>query len=105
MHPQAITALTPESTKELDIIVNSLNKNPKLLVEIDGYTDNVGEKTKNLVLSQDRAKAVETYVEKKGIDTKRIESAGFGDSNPVGDNNTSAGKQLNRRIEFKILSK
>ena len=97
--------MTPESTKELDLIVEALNKNPKLTVEIDGHTDNVGDKAKNLILSQERAKAVEAYVEKKGVDTKRIESVGFGDSKPVGDNNTDAGRQLNRRIEFKILSK
>ena len=99
------SVLTQESTKELDIIVDALNKNPKMVVEIDGHTDNVGDKEKNLFLSQARAKAVESYVEKKGVDTKRIESVGFGETKPIGDNNTDAGKQLNRRIEFKILSK
>lgn len=98
-------ALTPESTKELDLIVDALNKNPKMTVEIDGHTDNVGDKAKNQILSQERAKAVEDYVQKKGIDTKRIESIGFGETKPVGDNATAEGKQANRRIEFKILTK
>ncbi len=99
------STLTPESTKELDLIVEALNKNPKMTVEVSGHTDNVGDKAKNQILSQERAKAVEAYVEKKGIDTKRIESIGFGDTKPIGDNSTDAGKQLNRRIEFKILTK
>ena len=97
--------LTPESVNELNVIVEALNKYPTLNVEVSGHTDNVGDAAKNKTLSEARAKAVETYVEKHGIDTKRISAVGFGDTKPIADNSTEAGKQLNRRTEFKILTK
>jgi outer membrane protein OmpA-like peptidoglycan-associated protein len=97
--------LTPESTTELSLIIDALNKYPTLNVEVSGHTDNVGEAAKNKTLSEARAKAVEDFVEKHGIDTKRISSVGFGDSKPIADSGTDAGRQLNRRTEFKILSK
>ncbi len=97
--------LTPESVNELNIIVEALNKNQTMSVEVSGHTDNVGDAVKNKALSEARAKAVENFVEKKGIDAKRISSVGFGDAKPIADNATDAGKQLNRRTEFKILTK
>jgi len=97
--------LTPESATELSLIIDALNKYPTLNVEVSGHTDNVGEAAKNKTLSEARAKAVEDFVEKHGIDTKRISSVGFGDSKPIADSGTDAGRQLNRRTEFKILSK
>ena len=97
--------LTPESSSELDLIVDIMNKNPTMTVEISGHTDNVGDAAKNKVLSEARAKTVADYVAKKKIDVKRMTALGFGDEKPLVPNDSEANKLKNRRTEFKILTK
>ena len=97
--------LTPESASELQVIVDEMTKIATMTVEISGHTDNVGNATKNQALSEARAKAVLDFVAKKGIAATRITAVGFGDTKPIGDNATPEGKQMNRRTEFKILTK
>ena len=97
--------LTPESSSELDLIVDIMNKNPTMTVEISGHTDNVGDAVKNKVLSEARAKTVADYVAKKKIDVKRMTALGFGDEKPLVPNDSEANKLKNRRTEFKILTK
>lgn len=97
--------LKPESFLELDRLYNVLNSNPDIKVEISGHTDNVGSDEYNNKLSQSRSEAVKDYLVKKGINTGRIISKGYGKSNPVTTNDTEESRQLNRRVEFKILKK
>jgi cytochrome c oxidase subunit II len=97
--------LTPESTKELDIVVEAMTKNANMTVEVGGHTDNAGDAIKNKALSESRAKAVVAYVSGKGIDVKRLMAVGYGPSNPIADNSTTEGKSANRRTEFKIIKK
>ncbi|MFN8258423.1 MAG: OmpA family protein [Bacteroidales bacterium] len=97
--------LKPESYPELDRVVEALNNNLKLEIEIDGYTDNVGQDDYNLKLSEERARAVHRYLLGKGILKSRLSSKGFGKQNPVDDNQTESGRQNNRRVEFVILKK
>jgi cytochrome c oxidase subunit II len=97
--------ITPESTQELDVIVEEMKKIPSMTVEVGGHTDNVGDAGKNQTLSEARAKAVADFVAKKGVDAKRLTGIGFGDTKPIADNATAEGKQKNRRTEFKILTK
>jgi outer membrane protein OmpA-like peptidoglycan-associated protein len=92
--------ILPESETSLEKAYNTLSQNPEINVEIRGYTDNVGNKAKNVKLSADRAAAVKTWLVKKGVDAARITTKGFGPENPVGDNKTAEGKAKNRRIEF-----
>lgn len=99
------TILKPESFFELDRLYNVLNTNSEIKVEISGHTDNVGSDEYNFKLSQSRANAVKDYLVKKGINSNRIISKGYGKINPVATNDTEEGKQLNRRVEFKILKK
>ncbi|GGH75237.1 outer membrane protein OmpA-like peptidoglycan-associated protein [Filimonas zeae] len=94
--------LEPVSRIELDKLVQLLNDNASLHVQISGHTDNTGAAAQNLALSASRAKAVVEYLISKGIDTKRLTSKGYGATKPIGDNNTEAGKALNRRTEFTI---
>ncbi|HLP06488.1 MAG TPA: OmpA family protein, partial [Paludibacter sp.] len=94
--------IKPVSFKILDDIAAILIANPLYLIEIQGHTDNTGKPEANLVLSEDRAKAVKDYLEKKGIAPGRMSSKGFGDTRPVAPNNTKAGKALNRRVEFVV---
>ncbi len=97
--------LRPESGPELDRVVTTMNENPKLAIEVDGHTDNVGSNTFNLKLSQDRADAVREYLIGKGIEPDRVGGKGFGETKPVGPNDTEDGRAKNRRVEFVILKK
>jgi outer membrane protein OmpA-like peptidoglycan-associated protein len=92
--------LQPVSLIELDKLVELMNENPTMKIRINGYTDNVGNDADNLLLSDNRAKAVVDYLVSKGIDKKRLSSKGFGETQPVADNSTEEGRALNRRTEF-----
>jgi outer membrane protein OmpA-like peptidoglycan-associated protein len=97
--------LRPESFPELDRTVSFLRQNPAVHIEISGHTDLVGAEEDNLRLSSARAKAVMDYLIEKGVDASSMTSVGYGESRPVGDNNTEEGRQMNRRVQFEILSK
>ncbi len=92
--------LTPESEKMLMKVLNTLNAYPEIKVEIRGYTDNVGNASSNLQLSQRRANAVRYWIIAKGISPNRVTARGYGEQDPIADNNTKEGRRLNRRIEF-----
>ncbi len=79
-----------------------LNENPKLNIEISGHTDNIGMDANNLILSKHRAKAVFYFLIENAIDKNRLSHKGFGKNKPITTNNTSIGRALNRRTEFKI---
>jgi len=95
--------LTKSSFTELDRLLQILEENPLMRIEISGHTDNTGSLSLNLKLSEDRARAVVEYLVQKGVDSSRLEFKGFGPNQPVADNSTSAGRAMNRRVEFKIL--
>jgi outer membrane protein OmpA-like peptidoglycan-associated protein/tetratricopeptide (TPR) repeat protein len=97
--------LTKESIAELNNLVKLLNQYPTLKIEISGHTDNVGDAEYNQKLSVARAKAVVDYLIGKGISASRLSYVGFGFSKPVASNDTEEGRKLNRRSEFKIISK
>ncbi|HRH58323.1 MAG TPA: OmpA family protein [Chitinophagales bacterium] len=97
--------IKPVSYKILDEVASILKEYPYYDVNVDGHTDNVGKPAANLKLSQDRAAAAVTYLIGKGIPASRLVSAGYGDSKPVGDNKTAAGRAQNRRVEFNLLFK
>src|SRR5258706_1523915 len=94
--------LLGKSFKGLDDVVKILKDNPQLKMSIDGYTDNVGTDALNQRLSENRANAVKKYLVKKGVDESRLTSTGHGESDPVADNKTAAGRQKNRRVEMKL---
>ncbi len=96
--------INPDSYLELNQLAELMQKNPTLQIEIGGHTDNVGSTESNLALSQKRAKAVVDYLATKGV-TSRITSKGYGEAKPVASNVDDAGKQQNRRVEFKIIKK
>jgi len=95
--------LKPESQIELDRVVQLMKDNPGLKIQINGYTDNTGKPSDNIILSENRAKAVVLYLTLKGIDPKHLTFKGWGDLQPIADNNSEAGKALNRRIEMKVV--
>ena len=88
----------------LDAVAGALKANPQIfLVECSGHTDNAGNADFNKELSQKRANAVKKYLESKGIAPSRLQATGYGQEKPIAENKTNAGKQKNRRVEFKIL--
>jgi outer membrane protein OmpA-like peptidoglycan-associated protein len=98
-------ALQPSSREQLGNIAAILKAYPNVHVKIGGYTDNTGDAAANLALSDARAKNVMDALVEAGIDPSRLESKGYGDQYPVGDNNTEAGRALNRRIALLVTQK
>ncbi|MFK7810362.1 MAG: OmpA family protein [Saprospiraceae bacterium] len=96
--------LKSESQMVLDQVIMVMNSYPDHKLSIIGHTDNVGEESRNEVLSINRAKACYTYLTSKGIATDRIIVGGMGEQAPIADNGTKEGKALNRRVEFKLFA-
>ena len=97
--------LTANSKIVLALFIEFLKENPTVKVEIQGHTDNVGNDDANLKLSHQRAKAVYDYVINKGIPADRLRYKGYGESQPIADNNTAVGRAKNRRTVFLIYEK
>lgn len=97
--------LRNESQTELNLLIKLLNDVPTMRIELSSHTDNKGTEKYNLDLSERRSTAVVEYLVTHGIDAKRLESKGYGFSDPLAPNDTEAGRQMNRRTEFKILSR
>jgi outer membrane protein OmpA-like peptidoglycan-associated protein/tetratricopeptide (TPR) repeat protein len=96
--------LTQESNLELDKLVKFLLENTEFKIEISGHTDNVGGAAYNTTLSANRAQAVVDYFVAHGIAREQLVAKGYGPTQPISPNTTAAGRKLNRRVEFKILS-
>jgi outer membrane protein OmpA-like peptidoglycan-associated protein/tetratricopeptide (TPR) repeat protein len=97
--------LLPESMAVIDEFYRFLLDNPTLKISIQGHTDDVGSGEDNLLLSENRAKAVFEQLIKRGINVDRLSYKGFGESKPVSDNDTEDGRARNRRTEFVIIEK
>ena len=96
--------LKTESQVELDKLIQMLTETPTLKIEISGYTDNVGKPADNLLLSNNRAKTVVSYLISKNISSQRLTSKGYGETKPLADNKTEDGRAMNRRTEMKVVS-
>ena len=97
--------LTQASKVIIALFVEFLKDNPTVKVEIQGHTDNIGNDDANQKLSEQRAKAVYDHVLSKGIPADRIRYKGYGESQPIADNNTAIGRAKNRRTVFLIYEK
>jgi outer membrane protein OmpA-like peptidoglycan-associated protein len=95
--------LRPESHAELNRILPFFEQYPGLRVELSGHTDSRGTDEYNEHLSDARAKSVRSYLINNGLHPSRAEAIGYGEQQPVADNESDEGRQLNRRVEFKIL--
>ncbi|MBI2723255.1 MAG: PD40 domain-containing protein [Bacteroidetes bacterium] len=94
-----------ESANELERLIKLLNDNPTLKIELGSHTDSKGSDEYNLKLSDNRSKSVVDYLIGKGINSGRLVAKGYGETKPIDTNDTDAGRQNNRRTEFKILEK
>ncbi|GAB3955940.1 hypothetical protein GCM10028805_44320 [Spirosoma harenae] len=95
--------LAEKSRTELGHLATFLQTNPTVKIEISGHTDDKGDATANLTLSQKRAQTVVAYLTEAGIPTTRIKAVGYGKTRPLVPNTTEENRRLNRRIEWKVL--
>ncbi|MFN0081399.1 MAG: OmpA family protein [Ferruginibacter sp.] len=94
--------LLPKSFKSLDEVAKLLQADETLMIDVDGHTDAQGTGESNQVLSDNRAGAVKNYLVGKGISETRLKSAGYGETKPIADNTTAAGRAKNRRTEMTV---
>ncbi len=94
--------LRTSSFKGLNDVARIMVENPEMELAIDGHTDYVGSDAMNQTLSDNRAGSVKTYLVSKGVDESRITATGHGETMPIADNKTAAGRQQNRRSELTL---
>ncbi len=93
-----------ESGGLLNDVASVIKENPKIKkIKIEGHTDSDGKDKYNKKLSQQRADAVKDFLVKAGVSADVLESVGYGEEKPIGDNKTEEGKEMNRRVEFNII--
>jgi OmpA-OmpF porin, OOP family len=97
--------LQPQSNEQLDNIAAIMKAYPSVNFQMGGYTDNTGDPNANRALSEQRAQNVMAALVQRGVDPGRLSARGYGSDNPVADNSTAAGRQLNRRISIRVASK
>ena len=86
-------------------MAQTLAEDNKSAILVTGYTDNTGNDSINIPLSQARAQSVKNYLAGQGVSSNRIDAQGLGSSNPIASNATAAGKEQNRRVEISIYAK
>ena len=99
---QSLAEIKPESMGQLERLYEVLKSNPGIYVRIEGHTDNQGTAASLDKLSRERAEAIRQYLINKGIDRLRVSATGFGARRPVADNESSEGREANRRVEVII---
>lgn len=97
-------ALRPDAVAILNEVVATLKANPRVKVEIAGHTDSRNTDWYNLGLGERRARSVLHYLTSQGIDAARLTAKSYGESMPIADNETEAGRMRNRRVELKLLN-
>ncbi|MCE3254018.1 MAG: hypothetical protein K0Q67_3038, partial [Cellvibrio sp.] len=96
--------LKSAATADLSKLSGLLAKYPERSLVIEGHTDNVGSESYNHTLSQHRADAVKAFLLNQGIAANRITAFGKGESAPVASNDSSSGRQMNRRVEIIVAT-
>jgi outer membrane protein OmpA-like peptidoglycan-associated protein len=84
----------------MPVAAGILIRNPTLGMVIEGHTDNIGDDDSNLRLSIARAEAARAWLIEAGVEPERVVAVGYGEERPIGDNSTSDGRAVNRRVEF-----
>ena len=96
------STIRPGLNNELARVAQVLNAYPQTTLTVAGHTDSTGSEEYNQTLSQKRAESVKNALVQRGVAAYRINAVGYGESQPVGDNETEFGRQQNRRVEVRI---
>jgi len=96
--------ISPESYSELELVLKMMRDNEKMVIQLEGHTDNVGNAKDNMNLSQDRVNAVKKYLQSNGIASSRIKTKAFGGTMPLSRDETPEAHSMNRRVELRVLS-
>lgn len=99
----AKAVIKPESFSILDNVVDIMKNNDAFFLKIEGHTDSQGGDDANQTLSDNRAKSTLKYLMDRGVDSSRLKAYGFGETQPVADNETAAGRAKNRRVVFEVV--
>ena len=100
---QGKALIDPQSHQELDEVVQMMRDNDKIIIQLEGHTDNLGNADANLELSQKRVDAVKKYIVSRGIQKSRVKTKAFGGSQPITNGVTPEARNMNRRVELRIL--
>jgi outer membrane protein OmpA-like peptidoglycan-associated protein len=100
---QGKAVINPKSFQELDELVAMMKDSPKIEIQLEGHTDNIGNPQANLKLSQERVDAVKKYITARGVNKNRVKTKAFGGSQPVAKENTEEARAKNRRVEMRVL--
>jgi len=95
--------IKPEFMPVLDVAVGILKERPDLKVVIEGHTCNIGTDAYNQKLSERRAQSVHNYLVQNGVSPTKLSTVGRGETQPMADNKTKSGRELNRRVEFQVM--
>lgn len=95
--------LEPESFSELDKLVRQLKKYKQVEILLEGHTDITGDAQENINLSLERVNSCKKYLVLRGIEGRRIQTKGFGSSNPLKRSGSEKEREINRRVEFKVI--
>jgi outer membrane protein OmpA-like peptidoglycan-associated protein len=96
--------IRPDSRPVLDEAADVLKEHPNVRLAVEGYTDDIGSDAYNEQLSVRRAEAVFRYLVNRGVAPERMEVVGYGESRPVANNDTEAGRAENRRVELRVVT-
>jgi outer membrane protein OmpA-like peptidoglycan-associated protein len=98
------SAIDPSSYDELDEIAAMLNDSPEIIIQLEGHTDNAGSAQANMKLSQERVDAVKKYLLSKKVNKNQVKTKAFGGTMPITKGNSPEERNLNRRVEMRVLS-
>lgn len=93
-------AIKPSFAPVLDQVAQTLQQNPEVIAQVVGHTDSTGQPAYNQTLSVNRAQSVVNYLSQRGVAPQRLSAEGRGDTQPIADNSTEAGRAQNRRVEI-----
>ena len=93
-----------QSLQEISELVMLLNQYPNMKIRLEGHTDRLGGRRANMELSENRVLEIKKYLVDQGINHKRVKTAAFGGNKPISSENTEESRQMNRRVEIRILS-
>ncbi|QVL51127.1 MAG: OmpA family protein [Thiocapsa sp.] len=103
--PVGESALASGRSEGLEAIAEVLNRHDRLVARVEGHTDRSGSATRNLTLSQERARAVKDVLAARGIGAERIEIVGMGETRPIDEGRTAEARQRNRRVEVYLIER